>query len=193
MLRTDDLTAILKDKHADIDQYFERYEGELLEADLGKYLCALLEKHGLQKKDLIFASGRERSYCYQLLNGTRRNPSRDMLLAIALGLHFTCDPRPRPCCASRGALAALSPHPAGRGHPAAAGGGGKASMNATTASPPARGDDRVSGMEQEDFVFLEALNQRGTVFLARQRSNGASWWRDRCPAARRRYLRRCGR
>ena len=74
MLRTDDLTAILKDKHADIDQYFERYEGELLEADLGKYLCALLEKHGLQKKDLIFASGRERSYCYQLL-----------------GLHFTCD------------------------------------------------------------------------------------------------------
>lgn len=91
MLRTDDLTAILKDKHADIDQYFERYEGELLEADLGKYLCALLEKHGLQKKDLIFASGRERSYCYQLLNGTRRNPSRDMLLAIALGLHFTCD------------------------------------------------------------------------------------------------------
>lgn len=91
MLRTDDLTAILKDKHADIDQYFERYEGELLEADLGKYLCALLEKHGLQKKDLIFASGRERSYCYQLLNGTRRNPSRDMLLAIALGLHFTYD------------------------------------------------------------------------------------------------------
>lgn len=91
MLRTDDLTAILKDKRADIDQYFERYEGELLEADLGKYLCALLEKHGLQKKDLIFASGRERSYCYQLLNGTRRNPSRDMLLAIALGLHFTCD------------------------------------------------------------------------------------------------------
>lgn len=91
MLRTDDLTAILKDKHADIDQYFERYEGELLEADLGKYLCTLLEKHGLQKKDLIFASGRERSYCYQLLNGTRRNPSRDMLLAIALGLHFTCD------------------------------------------------------------------------------------------------------
>ena len=76
---------------ANIDQYFERYEGELLEADLGKYLCALLEKHGLQKKDLIFASGRERSYCYQLLNGTRRNPSRDMLLAIALGLHFTCD------------------------------------------------------------------------------------------------------
>lgn len=27
-------------------------------------------------------------------------------------------------------------------------------------------------MEQEDFVFLEALNQRGTVFLARQRSSG---------------------
>lgn len=91
MLRTDDLTAILKDKHADIDRYFERYEGELLEADLGKYQCTLLEKHGLQKKDLIFASGRERSYCYQLLNGTRRNPSRDMLLAIALGLQFTCD------------------------------------------------------------------------------------------------------
>lgn len=30
----------------------------------------------------------------------------------------------------------------------------------------------MSGMEQEDFVFLEALNQRGTVFLARQRSSG---------------------
>lgn len=30
----------------------------------------------------------------------------------------------------------------------------------------------MSGMEQEDFVFLEALNQRGTVFLVRQRSSG---------------------
>ena len=30
----------------------------------------------------------------------------------------------------------------------------------------------MSGMEQEDFDFLEALNQRGTVFLARQRSSG---------------------
>lgn len=30
----------------------------------------------------------------------------------------------------------------------------------------------MSGMEQGDFVFLETLNQRGTVFLVRQRSSG---------------------
>lgn len=91
MLRTDELTSILKNKHADLDRYFEDCAGEMLYTDIGEYLCALLEKHGLRKTDLIFASGRERSYCYQILNGTRRNPSRDTLLAIALGLRFSLE------------------------------------------------------------------------------------------------------
>ena len=91
MLRTDELTSILKNKHADLERYFEDCAGEMLYTDIGEYLCALLEKHGLRKTDLIFASGRERSYCYQILNGTRRNPSRDTLLAIALGLRFSLE------------------------------------------------------------------------------------------------------
>lgn len=54
---------------------------------LAFYLCDLLTGHGLEKKDAIRKLGLERTYGYQLFNGTRK-PTRKFLirLSVLLGL-----------------------------------------------------------------------------------------------------------
>lgn len=54
----------------------------------GAYLRQLLESRGLTAKDVIRRCNLDRSYCYQLLNGTRV-PSRELILLLALELCFT--------------------------------------------------------------------------------------------------------
>ena len=51
------------------------------------YMSEMLWQRGLQVKDMIFRCNLERSYGYQIFNGTRR-PPRDtlMVLALVLGL-----------------------------------------------------------------------------------------------------------
>lgn len=51
------------------------------------YMSGLLQKRNLRVKDVIFRCNLERSYGYQIFNGTRR-PTRDtlMILALILGL-----------------------------------------------------------------------------------------------------------
>ena len=46
------------------------------------YMCALLSAHGLEIRDAIRALGLDRSYGYQLFNGTRR-PTRALLIRLA--------------------------------------------------------------------------------------------------------------
>ena len=47
------------------------------------YLNSLLHRHGLTVQDVVVACSLDRSYGYQLFNGTRR-PSREFLLRLAL-------------------------------------------------------------------------------------------------------------
>ena len=47
------------------------------------YLNNLLHRHGLTIQDVVIACNLDRSYGYQLFNGTRR-PSREFLLRLAL-------------------------------------------------------------------------------------------------------------
>lgn len=51
------------------------------------YMQGLLQERHLRVKDIIFRCNLERSYGYQIFNGTRR-PTRDilMILALVLGL-----------------------------------------------------------------------------------------------------------
>ena len=55
---------------------------------LATYLNALLHKHGVALQDVIVACRLDRSYGYQLFNGTRR-PTRDFLLRLAFFLHLS--------------------------------------------------------------------------------------------------------
>lgn len=55
--------------------------------DFTFYLCSLLERRGWLVKDAIRACYLERSYGYQLFNGTRP-PTRTFLLRLALALEL---------------------------------------------------------------------------------------------------------
>ena len=52
------------------------------------YLGELLRRYGVSVKDIIRRCNLERSYGYQLFNGTRR-PTRDTLMVLALELRLT--------------------------------------------------------------------------------------------------------
>lgn len=54
---------------------------------VSEYLSELLEAQGLTVREVIRACNLERSYGYQLFNGTRR-PTRNILLALALVLRL---------------------------------------------------------------------------------------------------------
>ena len=51
------------------------------------YMSGILQRQNLRVKDIIFRCNLERSYGYQIFNGTRR-PTRDtlMILSLVLGL-----------------------------------------------------------------------------------------------------------
>lgn len=55
---------------------------------LADYLAELLDAHGMTKSGAIRASGMNPTFCYQVFQGTR-NPSRDYVLMIALGIGCT--------------------------------------------------------------------------------------------------------
>lgn len=55
---------------------------------LSEYLSELLETRGVSVREAVRACNLERSYGYQLFNGTRR-PTRDILLALALTLRLS--------------------------------------------------------------------------------------------------------
>lgn len=51
------------------------------------YMSEMLQQRNLQVKDIIFRCNLERSYGYQIFNGTRR-PPRDTLMVLALILEL---------------------------------------------------------------------------------------------------------
>ena len=53
-----------------------------------EYINAIISDHGISKNDIVKASEINRTYCYQILNGTRK-PGRDNAIAIALSSQFT--------------------------------------------------------------------------------------------------------
>lgn len=71
-----------------ISEYYETYKEEFLSIPLTEYLETLLEKKSLKKADVIKKSGIDRTYGYQLFNGTR-NPSRNSLLSLGIGMELS--------------------------------------------------------------------------------------------------------
>ncbi len=57
---------------------------------LSEYLSELLDARGFTVREIIRICNLDRSYGYQLFNGTRQ-PSRNILLTMALALHLSED------------------------------------------------------------------------------------------------------
>ena len=94
---TEELMEILKQKKS-IHAYFTEEIDELEFASLAKYLELLLNEKGLRKSDVIKRSNMDKNYAYQIFNGNKTHPSRDKMLALAIGMGLnvlkiagTCD------------------------------------------------------------------------------------------------------
>jgi len=77
-------------KTPDLDTFFDRYESTMQTPDLHEHLLALCAEHRLKKDTVIRNSGIERTYGYQIFNGTRK-PSRDKVLQFALAMRLTME------------------------------------------------------------------------------------------------------
>lgn len=86
--KTEDLMNTLKT--TDINTYLSENSSEF-NMTLPKYFNKLIQDKGITSTDLVINSKLEKSYCYQILNGTKKNPSRDKILAIAIGSKFTLE------------------------------------------------------------------------------------------------------
>ena len=80
------LTALRKSN--DIDQFLKDNCCDLNNPTLSAHLKQLLDAHGLKPTDLSNAALLDRSFTYQLINGTRI-PNRNILLRFSFVLHLS--------------------------------------------------------------------------------------------------------
>ncbi len=87
---TEQLMHALKETN-DIHVYLKEQKKELLDISLSEYLNQLLKEKSQTIAEVIQRSGLAKSYVYDLFSGTRKNPNRDKLLALAFGLQLTLE------------------------------------------------------------------------------------------------------
>ena len=81
---TGTLLSGLRDE-SDLKTFFNQNEDFFLSGDITLFFNEMMKKYRINKNEVIAHSDIERSYCYQILRGTR-NASRDNYLKIAIGM-----------------------------------------------------------------------------------------------------------
>lgn len=64
---------------------------EFIQISLPEYLKKLLSEKNMTKAQVILKGNLNKDYAYQIFSGTKSSPSRDKLLAIAVGMSLTVD------------------------------------------------------------------------------------------------------
>lgn len=72
-------------KVQNFEEFWAQHKGNIVDDPLPKYLLELLNARGLSRADVIVKTGLDKAYAYQIFAGIR-NPSRDKLITIALGV-----------------------------------------------------------------------------------------------------------
>lgn len=72
----------------DLGNYIASLDSGIIEAGVGPYLAGKIEEYGLKKSEAFKRAGIERTYGYQIVNGTRK-PGRDKIIALGLACHFS--------------------------------------------------------------------------------------------------------
>ncbi|MCL2014836.1 MAG: hypothetical protein FWG68_01150 [Defluviitaleaceae bacterium] len=81
------LSNVLKSR-TDLKTILEENEKAINSPSLRDHLEELLETTKLQRKDVIKAAQIDTSYGHQIFNGTRTNPGREQVLALAFGFEL---------------------------------------------------------------------------------------------------------
>lgn len=87
---TGELLTILESKKT-YREFFDEQSGELFFISVSQYLDALLHSKGLNKSDVIKRGNLDKNYAYQIFNGTKKKPSRNKMLMIAIGMELSVE------------------------------------------------------------------------------------------------------
>lgn len=84
-LTTQELLKMLRSTHSvsDLEKYTETLFTNNSFHTFSEYLCFILREHNITESTLIRNSQIQRTYAYQILNGTK-NPGRDKVIALCL-------------------------------------------------------------------------------------------------------------
>ena len=82
---TGHLDEILKKTSFDGLENYIITEDLLPQYTIQSYFNEYIAEHGLKVSEIVEKSQLAREYAYQILNGRKKNPSRDKLLALCLG------------------------------------------------------------------------------------------------------------
>lgn len=86
---TDDLSRELMES-ADLDAYLKENRDVFAERSPAELLAQIYEKQKLSKAELARRAGMSEVYLHQVFSG-RRNPSRDRLICICIGMEITLE------------------------------------------------------------------------------------------------------
>lgn len=88
---TDKLLELLR-KSGSIDSYLKENVDFLLDCTLKEYLGALIQNKKLTVAQISRDADLSDRYCYQFLSPSNpRNPSREVLLCLCIGMHMNLD------------------------------------------------------------------------------------------------------
>ena len=90
---TKQLAEILNkiDKSDDLKEYLSSEKMIRDDMNFSQYYESLLKQKNVEVSDAVKNSGIERTYAYQIINGTRNNPSKDKILRLCIGIDCDLD------------------------------------------------------------------------------------------------------
>lgn len=86
---TGDLLDILEKKP--LKTGLGEIQTEQLTQTLSEFLTKFIAERGVKPSDILERSGMKKQYFYEILNGTKTNPSRDKLIQLCFGLEFSLE------------------------------------------------------------------------------------------------------
>lgn len=89
---TKELLNILKDTSSEksLKEVISREENNFTDSSFSKYFMELTCDYGTDRSEIVKASRLDRTYAYQILNGTK-NPKKDKVVALCLAAHINLD------------------------------------------------------------------------------------------------------
>ena len=87
---TGELLDILKNKSS-CSEIQEKLSSEQITESLADHLNTLIAERDVKPADVMRKSGLKKAYFYSLLDGSRENPSRDVLIQLGFGFEMSFD------------------------------------------------------------------------------------------------------
>ena len=87
---TDELNNELKEAE-DIQSFIQANEDELITKKISAFLNDIIKRKGLKKSEIIEKANLTKTYAYEIMNGRKDNPSKDIMLRFAFAMELDLD------------------------------------------------------------------------------------------------------